>query len=267
MINLYNVLSRGVVDGHLQLVKHDSIFIKKEVFIALWNIVKEACTRYQNDEVDVRVLKALRNVLKILYPDMADYIQQDADEVLIRLLEIIRLIADQTNQLDSYSDAFEITSTVMTNYNETRLEVEHAVRVSPDKLNFEQWINQNYTGILKESVNNYSIKRRIYHKLPYQLVAILERRKNGSAVPYPFPIEFKTHDSQCYTFVSAIIHNAVSLSCGHYFTLVRRQEHVYIYDDDRIVGCLQIDDLSNYLKKVIVTSKETIEYIFNYGFF
>jgi ubiquitin C-terminal hydrolase len=257
MINLHNVLSQGVVDGHLQLVENDSIRMKK-VFIALWNIVKEACMQYQNDEMDVRVLKALCNVLKILYPDMDDYIQQDADKVLIRLLEIIRFIADQTNQQDSYSDAFEITSTVTTNYNETRLEVEHAIRVLPDELNFEQWINQNYTGILKGSVNNYNLKHRIYHKLPYQLVVILERRNNGSAVPYPFPIEFRTHDGQRYTFISAIIHDTVLLSCGHYFTLVRLQKHVYIYDDDRIVNCLHIDDLSNYLKKVIVTSKETI---------
>jgi high-affinity nickel permease len=80
-------------------------------------------------------------------------------------------------------------------------------------------------------------------------------------MPYPFPIEFTTHDGQHYTFVSAVSHDAVSLNCGHYFTLVRRQEHVFIYDDDRIRGCLHIDDLSNYLKKVIVTVNKEF-YIF-----
>jgi hypothetical protein len=96
---------------------------KKNFFNTLFKIVKMAFEAYQNDDTDICLLQAL-------YSCMSNWTQQNASEFYTHLMDVVQLVADEMNQLDSYSKAFEIIYSVSIDGNGLDIKKDQVIRVS-----------------------------------------------------------------------------------------------------------------------------------------
>lgn len=201
----------------------------RDLFYALAEIVKTTLEENQDDHVNILLLQSFYEKYEALYSCLNDWTQQDPDEFYLHLMNLFQLIAQETNQMESYSKAFEITSPVSTNDGEPRMGKDHAIRILANKCDFLQYIDKHYTGWL-----------------PSQLWATVQEQQNGKHVPYPYPTAFKTRRNQHYLFTGA-----VSLNCDRYIAVVRRQDCVYLFNGNRLFDRFHIDYLPIFSSTVI----------------
>jgi hypothetical protein len=225
-------------------IEHD-LKAKRGLFDALSQIIKMIFQENQSDHADLLLLQSFRDKYEALYPDMNEWIQQDPNEFYTHLMDVLQLVSYEMNQIESYSKAFEIKSSVSVDGNEPTVEKDHAIRVLSNNRDFSQYINENYTGTVVEHINGHIIQR-MYELLPEQLWAT-DRQQNGHHVPYPYPAEFITRRNQRYIFTGA-----VSLNCGHCIVVVRRQDCVYLFDGQRLADRFHINYLPTFFKTVIL---------------
>jgi len=224
-------------------VKND-LEAKRKLFCALSEIIKMTLEENQNNDADV--LQSFRDKYEELYSCMNDWIQQDPEKFYIHLMDVLRLVAHEMNQTELHSKAFEITFSVSIDGSEPTVEKDLAIRILSNNRDFSQCINKHYTGLVVEHDGQH-VTQRIYERLPEQLLATTERQQNGNHVPYPYPAEFITCRDQRYLFTGAIM----SLNCGHYYVLARRQDCVYLFNDYRLADRFHINYLPTFFKAVM----------------
>jgi hypothetical protein len=223
------------------------------LFCDLINVVSNAHVPYEDDETDSKYFKLLR---KRLEQNFANGIQQDADEALILFMDVIHTFATSKNQADRRClKAFYTTCFVSTDGGEPTSECLPAIRITDTNLTLKELVDTQFTGIIINQTDMGRTMQRIYQSLPDQLLFICDRKRNGSAVYYSYPVEFTRIDGLHYKFSGAIIHTGESLNSGHYITVVNRQDYVYILDDQYVAGGFHIDHLTSNLEKVNGTLK------------
>jgi hypothetical protein len=250
MRKLQKISERNIPNLHIMQntnhVKND-LEAKRKLFCALSKIIKMTLEENQNNDADVLLfLQSFRDKYEELYSCMNDWIQQNPDKFYNHLMDVLRLVAHEMNQTESYSKAFEITFSVSIDSSEPTVGKDHAIRILSNNRDFSQYINKHYTGTVVERDGQH-VTERIYGRLPEQLLATTERQQNGNHVPYPYPAEFITCRDQRYLFTGAIM----SLNCGHCYVLARRQDCVYLFNDHRLADRFHINYLPTFFKAVM----------------
>jgi hypothetical protein len=180
---------------------------------------------------------------------IADGRQHDADEFIRLVLSAMEYVSVLVGLGPAYTAMLQITSRVLTN-NSWRNEYETSLLITTEFASFEDVVASKYIDTERE-------RTRVYGPLPIVLTAINDRdRLTGAAKLCSFPVEFHTvghmrYDRVSYGFSAAIIHIGQSLESGHYVSVVRRGNNVYVLDDNNITGHFDVHSISKHLSQVV----------------
>ena len=221
------------------------------LFYDLFNIFNCSTQVHKSDATDSYYFKLLRDRCNVEEPRFENGVQQDTDEALLLFMNAAKSIAHRTNQIDHYLKTFYITCSITTDDGPPTLEHQHAIPIVNTNFTLKQLVDQHFVGTVTEYTDEGRTIRRTYQSLPDQLVFTCDRKRNGNAVYYTYPVEFATNDGLRYQVTGVIMHSGNSLDAGHFVTLVRRQDYVYILDDQHVVGGFHIDYLTSHLENVI----------------
>jgi uncharacterized UBP type Zn finger protein len=216
----------------------------------LFNIVVSAHYKYQSEETDCHNFELLRDKCKVVKPSFENGTQQDADEALLLFMDATQIIADATNQVDLYLKTFYITCLASTDDEMPMLEYQRSIRIFDTNLTFQQLIDRHFIGTTTERTDEGRTVQRIYQPLPDQLLVTCDRQRNGMAVYYSYPVQFTTCTGLDYQFTGAIIHLGYSTNSGHYIAAIRRQDYIYILDDQHVNDGFHVKYLTSNLEKV-----------------
>ena len=236
---------------------------QKDLFYTLLKIVKMAFEVSQNNDGVAFLLQSLRREYQALYSHMNNSTQLDAGDFHIHLMNVVKLVADEMNQTEAYSKAFEIISSVSIDGNEPKVKKYHNIQVSSQEPDLSHCINKKYTGTVVKNEDGHIVKQ-IYKPLPQQLLAVAEKVPNGdTSFYYPYPTKIETDRNQRYLFTSGIMHHPLSVNCGYFSIALRRQDCVYIFVGSRLKDRFHIDYLPNYFKAVEYSTFLRLEILFS----
>lgn len=214
--------------------RDNDIQIKRDLFSNLGKIVKIIFEENSTINTDILLLlKLLREKYQTSYSCMNDWNVQDSDEFYINWMNILQLVAKDMNQMELYSNSFELITTNGEEFEAKKDYIIHFLSNSGD-----------FTDIIASRTFNYN------SLLPKQIFAIPDRDQNGGYFSYPYPSEFVTRYNQRYLFTSAIIRNITCVNCENNNVVIRRQDSVYLFNNYRLINRFHIDDLPEFFNRV-----------------
>ena len=240
----------------LPLIQHTNhvetnVQAQRDLFTVLSKIVRMIFAS-RDEKTDTRLIQSFRKKYETLYLQGNDWIEHDPEKFYINLMDILRTAASDANQMELYSKAFNITSSISIDGGESEVKKEHVVHISANHDDFPRCINEQYVRTNVRSDKGHMIKQE-YGSLPEQLVATDQKSDHRNNVPCTYPTEFQTCNNQRYMLTGVVAVNNVSFNCPSHIAMERRQDSVYLFNSRHLIDRFHSDYLLKFLESVIPT--------------